>query len=113
MPTAARSPKGDRPRSAATTAMSRYAAGISPRRWPRRGSFKTPLPFRRRADPADIKRYARSAYSSTRFVPRSPAMNPDNVLYAAAVWIIPLVIAIVFHEVAHGLMARVLGDPTA
>ena len=40
-------------------------------------------------------------------------MNPDNVLYAAAVWIIPLVIAIVFHEVAHGLMARVLGDPTA
>jgi Zn-dependent protease len=40
-------------------------------------------------------------------------MNPDNVVYAAAVWIIPLVIAIVFHEVAHGLMARALGDPTA
>ncbi|WEK41856.1 MAG: site-2 protease family protein [Candidatus Sphingomonas colombiensis] len=40
-------------------------------------------------------------------------MNPDNVFYAAAVLIIPLVIAIVFHEVAHGLMARVLGDPTA
>jgi len=40
-------------------------------------------------------------------------MNPDNILYAAAVWIIPLVIAIVFHEVAHGLMARALGDPTA
>ncbi|WP_298674500.1 site-2 protease family protein [uncultured Sphingomonas sp.] len=40
-------------------------------------------------------------------------MNPDNVFYAAAVWIIPLVIAIVFHEVAHGLMARALGDPTA
>ena len=40
-------------------------------------------------------------------------MNPDNVVYAAAVWIIPLVIAIVFHEVAHGLAARALGDPTA
>ncbi|MBN8841562.1 MAG: site-2 protease family protein [Sphingomonadales bacterium] len=40
-------------------------------------------------------------------------MNPDNVLYSAASLIIPLVIAIVFHEVAHGLMARVLGDPTA
>ena len=33
-------------------------------------------------------------------------MTPDNPIYAAAVWIIPLIIAIVFHEVAHGLMAR-------
>ena len=40
-------------------------------------------------------------------------MTPDNIVYAAAVWIIPLVIAIVFHEVAHGLAARMLGDPTA
>src|SRR4029079_1739633 len=30
-----------------------------------------------------------------------------------AVWLVPLVIAIVFHEVAHGLVARRLGDPTA
>lgn len=28
-------------------------------------------------------------------------------------WIVPLVIAIVFHEVAHGWVARFLGDPTA
>lgn len=40
-------------------------------------------------------------------------MNPDSIIYRAAVWIIPLVIAIVFHEVAHGLVARALGDPTA
>jgi Zn-dependent protease len=40
-------------------------------------------------------------------------MNPENVIYRAAVWIIPLVIAIVFHEVAHGWMAKWLGDPTA
>ena len=40
-------------------------------------------------------------------------MNPDGVVYSAAVWIIPLVIAIVFHEVSHGLAARALGDPTA
>jgi Zn-dependent protease len=39
-------------------------------------------------------------------------MNP-NVLYQIAVWLVPLVIAIVFHEVAHGLVARRLGDPTA
>ncbi len=30
-----------------------------------------------------------------------------------ATWLVPLVIAIVFHEVAHGLVARRLGDPTA
>ena len=40
-------------------------------------------------------------------------MNPDSMIWSAAVWIIPLVIAIVFHEVAHGLAARALGDPTA
>jgi Zn-dependent protease len=37
----------------------------------------------------------------------------DNVIYSIAVWLVPLVIAIVFHEVAHGLVARRLGDPTA
>ncbi|WP_267386158.1 site-2 protease family protein [Sphingomonas sp. GC_Shp_3] len=40
-------------------------------------------------------------------------MNPDNIFYRTAVWIIPLVIAIVFHEVAHGWVAKWLGDPTA
>jgi Zn-dependent protease len=36
-----------------------------------------------------------------------------GVIYTIAVWIVPLVIAIVFHEVSHGLVARRLGDPTA
>ena len=36
----------------------------------------------------------------------------DTVMQAAAL-IVPLIFAIVFHEVAHGLMARRLGDPTA
>ena len=36
----------------------------------------------------------------------------DTVIQAAAL-IVPLIFAIVFHEVAHGLMARSLGDPTA
>jgi len=39
-------------------------------------------------------------------------MNP-NTLFQIATWLIPLVIAIVFHEVSHGLVARSLGDPTA
>ncbi|HEY0623366.1 site-2 protease family protein [Sphingomonas sp.] len=40
-------------------------------------------------------------------------MDPNSIVYRAAIWLIPLVIAIVFHEVAHGLAARALGDPTA
>lgn len=37
----------------------------------------------------------------------------QNIVYQIAVWFVPLVIAIVFHEVAHGLVARRLGDRTA
>jgi Zn-dependent protease len=37
----------------------------------------------------------------------------NDTLYQALTLIIPLVFAIVFHEVAHGMMARALGDPTA
>ena len=37
----------------------------------------------------------------------------NETLFTAAALIIPLIIAIVFHEVAHGLTARMLGDPTA
>lgn len=34
-------------------------------------------------------------------------------LYALSVWVIPLVIAITFHEAAHGFVAHRLGDDTA
>ena len=37
----------------------------------------------------------------------------NGTLYTIAIWLIPLVIAIVFHEVAHGYVARLLGDQTA
>lgn len=37
----------------------------------------------------------------------------DNLLWNVATWLIPLIIAIVFHEVSHGLVANLLGDPTA
>ena len=36
-----------------------------------------------------------------------------ETLYEAATLIIPLILAIVFHEVAHGWAALALGDPTA
>jgi Zn-dependent protease len=37
----------------------------------------------------------------------------SDTVYSIATWLVPLVIAIVFHEVAHGLVARQFGDPTA
>jgi Zn-dependent protease len=36
-----------------------------------------------------------------------------NVIYAVTVWAIPVVIAITFHEAAHGFVAHLLGDDTA
>jgi len=37
----------------------------------------------------------------------------NETLYNAAALIVPLIVAIVFHEVSHGLVANMLGDPTA
>jgi len=38
---------------------------------------------------------------------------PDNLLFQIATWVIPLVFAIVFHEISHGWVASAFGDPTA
>ena len=35
------------------------------------------------------------------------------MIYLASIWVIPIVIAITFHEAAHGFVARFLGDDTA
>jgi Zn-dependent protease len=37
----------------------------------------------------------------------------NNPIYQALALIVPMIIAIVFHEIAHGWVARALGDPTA
>lgn len=37
----------------------------------------------------------------------------NETLYSAATLVLPMIFAIVFHEVAHGYAARALGDPTA
>jgi Zn-dependent protease len=37
----------------------------------------------------------------------------NSTLYAVSVWVIPLVIAITFHEAAHGYVAHHFGDNTA
>ena len=40
-------------------------------------------------------------------------MLQNSTIYAVSVWIIPLVIAITFHEAAHGFVAHRCGDNTA
>jgi len=36
-----------------------------------------------------------------------------NIVYLATIWVIPVIIAITFHEAAHGFVAHLLGDDTA
>jgi Zn-dependent protease len=36
-----------------------------------------------------------------------------NMVYLTSIWVIPIIIAITFHEAAHGFVARLLGDETA
>jgi Zn-dependent protease len=40
-------------------------------------------------------------------------LNPESLPFQIATWLIPLVIAIVLHEVSHGWVANAFGDPTA
>src|SRR5271166_4118535 len=45
---------------------------------------------------------------------RRSVRKPVNItLYDLSVWVLPLVIAITFHEAAHGYVAHALGDDTA
>jgi len=37
----------------------------------------------------------------------------NQTIYLATIWILPAIIAITFHEAAHGYAARLLGDDTA
>lgn len=36
-----------------------------------------------------------------------------NTIYLASIWIIPVIVAVTFHEAAHGFVAHLLGDDTA
>lgn len=35
------------------------------------------------------------------------------MIYTASIWLLPVIIAVTFHEAAHGFAARLLGDDTA
>ena len=37
----------------------------------------------------------------------------SNAIYLVTIWAIPVIIAITFHEAAHGFVAHLLGDDTA
>ena len=36
-----------------------------------------------------------------------------DLLYTVSIWLLPVLIAITFHEAAHGYVARFFGDETA
>src|SRR5882762_273754 len=37
----------------------------------------------------------------------------SDLIYLASIWVIPIIIAVTFHEAPHGFVARLLGDETA
>jgi Zn-dependent protease len=43
----------------------------------------------------------------------SARVTPDSLPFQIATWLIPLVFAIVLHEISHGWVANAFGDPTA
>lgn len=40
-------------------------------------------------------------------------MAPDGLLFQLSTWLVPLIFAIVLHEISHGWVANAFGDPTA
>jgi Zn-dependent protease len=40
-------------------------------------------------------------------------MGPDTIVFQVATWLIPLMVAIILHEISHGWVANAFGDPTA
>ena len=40
-------------------------------------------------------------------------MDPADIFAQVATWLVPLVFAIVLHEISHGWVANAFGDPTA
>ena len=40
-------------------------------------------------------------------------MNPAAIFYQLSVWALPVIVAVTFHEVSHGLVAKWFGDDTA
>src|SRR6202040_2806228 len=45
--------------------------------------------------------------------PRNRDVSANNAVYLTTIWAIPVIIAITFHEAAHGYVAHLLGDDTA
>jgi Zn-dependent protease len=48
-----------------------------------------------------------------RFITVSRWRGLSDILYVASIWVIPIIIAITFHEAAHGFVAHLFGDETA
>jgi Zn-dependent protease len=67
---------------------------------------------------APLSQRSRKARHQPLHLRRTPALQPDHPLsnislYTASTWILPVVLAITFHEAAHGFVAHHFGDDTA
>jgi Zn-dependent protease len=57
--------------------------------------------------------YSNSGGDDANPSPGAPSLSIMNVIYIISIWLLPLLIAITFHEAAHGFVAKFLGDDTA
>src|SRR5688572_8464357 len=55
----------------------------------------------------------RCFFRSSRTNGQGTMMDPTSTVFDVATWIVPLIVAIVFHEISHGWVANAFGDPTA
>jgi Zn-dependent protease len=46
-------------------------------------------------------------------VPESSSFDVSNFIVQLSIWAVPIIFAIILHEVMHGFVARMLGDDTA
>src|SRR5687767_4281943 len=81
------------------------------RRWPRSAGFAK-ASSGRTGSPGPGTSATPSSSRSSPTNGRLP-MAPDSMAFQIATWLIPLVFAIVLHEISHGWVASAFGDPTA
>jgi Zn-dependent protease len=85
------------------------------------GHLSQPLIFGKRGETTLAENLCATSRVALRYIvfhrPKSgqriDTVLPANIVYLATVWVLPVVIAITFHEAAHGFVAHLLGDDTA
>src|SRR4051794_21723368 len=87
----------------------------TPARWPRWRSWARPARAYcvQTGSPGPGTSATPSCFRSSPRNGRAPGVQPDNIVLKISTWLVPLVFAIVLHEISHGWVASAFGDPTA